>query len=31
MEAEKIKTNIDDQFPTSNIIKEKINLPRIDQ
>lgn len=31
MEAEKIKSNIDDQFPTSNIIKEKINLPRIDQ
>jgi hypothetical protein len=31
MEAEKIKTNIDNQFPTSNIIKEKINLPRIDQ
>lgn len=31
MEAEKIKTNIDNQFPTSNIVKEKINLPRIDQ
>jgi hypothetical protein len=31
MEAEKIKTTIDSQFPTSNIIKEKINLPRIDQ
>lgn len=31
MEAEKIKSNIDNQFPTSNIIKEKINLPRIDQ
>lgn len=31
MEAEKIKSSIDAQFPTSNIIKEKINLPRIDQ
>lgn len=31
MEAEKIKFKIENQFPTSNIIKEKINLPRIDQ
>jgi hypothetical protein len=31
MEAEKIKSSIDNQFPTSNIVKEKINLPRIDQ
>jgi hypothetical protein len=30
-DAEKIKTAIDNQFPTSFIIKEKINLPRIDQ
>lgn len=31
MEAEKIKSQVEIQFPTSNIIKEKINLPRIDQ
>ncbi|MDD2981844.1 MAG: hypothetical protein PHQ74_00515 [Crocinitomicaceae bacterium] len=31
MEAEKIKSKVENQFPTSNIIKEKINLPRIDQ
>lgn len=31
LEAEKIKSSIESQFPTSNIIKEKINLPRIDQ
>lgn len=31
MEAEKVKSTVDSQFPTSNIIKEKINLPRIDQ
>lgn len=31
MEAEKVKSTVDVQFPTSNIIKEKINLPRIDQ
>ena len=31
MEAEKVKSAVDSQFPTSNIIKEKINLPRIDQ
>ena len=31
MEAEKIKSKVDNQFPTSNIIKEKVNLPRIDQ
>ena len=31
MEAEKIKSKVENQFPTSNIIQEKINLPRIDQ
>lgn len=31
LEAEKVKSTIESQFPTSNIIKEKINLPRIDQ
>ena len=31
LEAEKVKATIESQFPTSNIIKEKINLPRIDQ
>lgn len=31
MEAEKIKSKVENQFPTSNIIKEKVNLPRIDQ
>lgn len=31
MEAENIKSKVENQFPTSNIIKEKINLPRIDQ
>lgn len=31
LEAEKVKSTIENQFPTSNIIKEKINLPRIDQ
>lgn len=30
-DAEKIKSAIDAQFPTSFIVKEKINLPRIDQ
>lgn len=31
MEAEKIKAGVESQFPTSFIVKEKINLPRIDQ
>jgi hypothetical protein len=31
MEAEKIKAAVDSQFPTSFIVKEKVNLPRIDQ
>lgn len=31
MEAEKVKSSVEAQFPTSNIIKEMINLPRIDQ
>lgn len=31
MEAEKIKSSVESQFPTSNIVKEKVNLPRIDQ
>ena len=31
LEAEKVKSNIDQQFPTSFIVKEKVNLPRIDQ
>ena len=31
MEAEKVKSTVDVQFPTSNIIKEMVNLPRIDQ
>jgi hypothetical protein len=30
-DAEKVKSAIDSQFPTSFIVKEKINLPRIDQ
>ncbi|MBI2259299.1 MAG: SPOR domain-containing protein [Flavobacteriia bacterium] len=30
-EAEKIKSSVESQFPTSFIVKEKINLPRIDQ
>ena len=30
-EAEKIKSSVDNQFPTSFIVKEKVNLPRIDQ
>jgi len=30
LEAEKIKTSIDRDFPTNFIIKELINLPRID-
>lgn len=31
MDAEKVKSSIDSQFPTSFIVKEKVNLPRIDQ
>lgn len=31
IEAEKVKSAVDSQFPTSFIVKEKINLPRIDQ
>ena len=31
MEAEKVKAAVESQFPTSFIVKEKINLPRIDQ
>ena len=31
LEAEKIKAEIEGQFPTSFIIKEKINLPRLDK
>lgn len=31
IDAEKVKSAIDQQFPTSFIVKEKINLPRIDQ
>lgn len=31
LEAEKVKSTVDQQFPTSFIVKEKINLPRIDQ
>lgn len=30
-DAEKIKSAVENQFPTSFIVKEKINLPRIDQ
>ncbi|MGV3629635.1 MAG: SPOR domain-containing protein [Bacteroidota bacterium] len=30
-DAEKVKSAVDSQFPTSFIVKEKINLPRIDQ
>lgn len=30
-EAEKVKSSVDSQFPTCFIVKEKINLPRIDQ
>jgi hypothetical protein len=31
MEAEKIKTEIEDLFPTGFIVKEKINLPRLEK
>ncbi len=31
MEAEKVKAQADSSFPTSFIIKEKVNLPRVDQ
>lgn len=30
-EAEKVKSSVDSQFPTCFIVKENINLPRIDQ
>ena len=30
LEAEKVKTSVDKDFPTNYIIKELINLPRID-
>jgi hypothetical protein len=30
MDAEKIKATVDAQFPTAFIIKEKVNLPRVD-
>ena len=30
-DAEKVKATIDSQFPTNFIVKEKINLPRINQ
>lgn len=30
-DAEKVKSAVEGQFPTSFIVKEKINLPRIDQ
>ncbi|MCE3296835.1 MAG: hypothetical protein K0R65_2549 [Crocinitomicaceae bacterium] len=30
-DAEKVKSAVDSQFPTSFIVKERINLPRIDQ
>lgn len=31
MEAEKVKSEADASFPTSFVVKEKVNLPRIDQ
>ncbi|MES2589304.1 MAG: hypothetical protein V4622_10005 [Bacteroidota bacterium] len=31
IDAEKVKSSVENQFPTSFIVKEKINLPRIDQ
>ena len=31
LEAEKIKTEIEAEFPTSFIVKEKINLPRLER
>ncbi len=31
LEAEKIKAEIEGQFPTSFIVKEKINLPRLEK
>lgn len=31
MEAEKIKAEIEDLFPTSFIVREKINLPRLEK
>lgn len=31
MEAEKVKAEAESQFPTSFVVKENVNLPRIDQ
>jgi len=31
IEAEKVKSEADSAFPTSFVVKEKVNLPRIDQ
>jgi hypothetical protein len=31
IEAEKVKSAVETQYPTSFIVKEKVNLPRIDQ
>lgn len=31
LEAEKVKSEVEAEFPTSFVIKEKINLPRIDK
>ncbi|MCH2223283.1 MAG: SPOR domain-containing protein [Crocinitomicaceae bacterium] len=31
LEAEKVKSEIENQFPTSFIVKETINLPRLDK
>jgi len=31
MEAEKVKAQVETSFPTSFVVKEKVNLPRIDQ
>jgi hypothetical protein len=30
MDAEKVKATVDAQFPTAFIVKEKVNLPRVD-
>ena len=31
LEAEKIKSEIEAEFPTSFVVREKINLPRLDK
>ncbi len=31
IDAEKVKSTVENSFPTSFIVKEKVNLPRIDQ